>query len=89
MDAFYEEEERILGHAADSYHRIDIRQTSRNLIVRHGDRVIANTNRPFVLYESGVRSVVVRTPSGWLNTAPQVFVHCGAPAATHSKHDIS
>src|SRR5262245_5453367 len=26
MEAFYEEEERILGHAADSYHRIDIRQ---------------------------------------------------------------
>jgi hypothetical protein len=31
MDAFYEEDERILGHAADSYHRIDIRQASRNL----------------------------------------------------------
>jgi len=28
MDAFYEGDERIVGHAADSYHRIDIRQTS-------------------------------------------------------------
>ena len=53
MDAFYEEDERILGHAADSYHRIDIRQTSRNLVVRHGDRIIANSKRPLVLYESG------------------------------------
>lgn len=53
MDAFYEEDERIVGHAADSYHRIDIRQTSRKLIVRHGDRVIADTARPLVLYESG------------------------------------
>jgi len=53
MDAFYEEDERILGHAADSYHRIDIRQTSRQLVVRHGDRIIAETNRPVVLYESG------------------------------------
>ena len=35
MDAFYEEDERILGHAADAYHRIDIRQTSRELIVQH------------------------------------------------------
>ena len=26
MDAFYEEDERILGHAADPYHRIDIRR---------------------------------------------------------------
>jgi uncharacterized protein (DUF427 family) len=53
MDAFYEEEERILGHAADAYHRIDIRQTSRELIVRAGDRVIAASTRPLVLYESG------------------------------------
>ena len=53
MDAFYEEDERIMGHAADSYHRIDIRQTSRNLVVRHGDRVVADSKRPLVLYESG------------------------------------
>jgi uncharacterized protein (DUF427 family) len=53
MDAFYEEDERIVGHAADSYHRIDIRQSSRNLVVRHHDRIIANTKRPLVLYESG------------------------------------
>ena len=53
MDAFYEEEERILGHAADSYHRIDIRLSSRRLLVRHGDRTIADTTRALVLYESG------------------------------------
>ena len=53
MDAFYEEDERIVGHAADSYHRIDIRQTSRHLSVRHHDRIIADTKRPMVLYESG------------------------------------
>jgi len=53
MDAFYEEDERIVGHAADSYHRIDIRQTSRHLVVRHRDRIIAGTKRPMVLYESG------------------------------------
>ena len=53
MDAFYEEDERIVGHAADAYHRIDIRQTSRELIVRAGDLVIAESQRPLVLYESG------------------------------------
>jgi uncharacterized protein (DUF427 family) len=53
MDAYYEEDERIMGHAADSYHRIDIRQASRNLVVRHHDRVVADTKRPMVLYESG------------------------------------
>ena len=53
MDAFYEEDERILGHAADPYHRIDIRQSSRRLVVRSGNRVVADTRAPFVLYESG------------------------------------
>ncbi|MET9231694.1 DUF427 domain-containing protein [Lentzea sp. NPDC003310] len=53
MDAFYEEDERIVGHAADPYHRIDIRQTSRHLVVRDGDRVVADTTRPLALYESG------------------------------------
>ena len=53
MDAFYEEDERIVGHAADSYHRIDIRQAGRHLLVRHQDRVIADTTRPLALYESG------------------------------------
>ena len=53
MDAFYEEDERIVGHAADSYHRIDIRQTSRHLVVRAGDRVVADSIRPLALYESG------------------------------------
>ena len=53
MDAFYEEDERIAGHAADPYHRIDIRKTSRQLVVRDQDRVIADSGRPLVLYESG------------------------------------
>jgi uncharacterized protein (DUF427 family) len=53
MDAFYEEDQRIVGHAADSYHRIDIRPASRHLVVRHGDQVIAETTRPLALYESG------------------------------------
>jgi uncharacterized protein (DUF427 family) len=53
MDAFCEEEERITGHAADAYHRIDIRRSSRHLTVRQGDQVIADTTRPLALYESG------------------------------------
>jgi uncharacterized protein (DUF427 family) len=52
MDAFYEENERILGHAADSY-RIGIRQASRSLVVRSGRRIVAETKRPVALYESG------------------------------------
>src|SRR5271155_5655591 len=53
MEAFYEEDGRIVGHAADAYHRIDIRTTSRHLVVRHRGRVIADTSHPLALYESG------------------------------------
>lgn len=53
MDGFYEEDDRILGHASDPYHRIDIRHSTRHLVVRSGDRVIADTSSPLVLYESG------------------------------------
>jgi uncharacterized protein (DUF427 family) len=53
MDGFYEEDDRILGHAADPYHRIDTRHSSRHLVVRAGDRVVADTKQPLVLYESG------------------------------------
>ena len=48
-----EEDERIVGHTADSYHRIDIRQPPRRLVVRRHDRIIADTERPVVLYEFG------------------------------------
>ena len=53
MDAFYQEAERILGHAADPYHRIDVRRSSRNLVVRDGDEIVADTHAPLVLHESG------------------------------------
>ena len=53
MDAFYEEDERIVGHAADVYPRLDVRSNSRHLVVRDGERVIADTHRPVALYESG------------------------------------
>jgi uncharacterized protein (DUF427 family) len=53
MDGFYEEDERILGHAADAYHRIDVRRSARHLTVHAGDRLVADTRQPLVLFESG------------------------------------
>ncbi|MFD0782510.1 DUF427 domain-containing protein [Micromonospora azadirachtae] len=53
MDTFYEEDERIVGHAADPHHRIDIRRATRQLRVLDRDRVVADTTRPLALYESG------------------------------------
>jgi uncharacterized protein (DUF427 family) len=36
-----------------TYHRIDIRRSSRQLVVRDGDQVVAYSHSPLVLYESG------------------------------------
>jgi uncharacterized protein (DUF427 family) len=53
MDSFYEEAERIVGHASDPYHRIDIRQSDRHMAVSsHGTKLV-ETDRAIVLYESG------------------------------------
>jgi uncharacterized protein (DUF427 family) len=53
MDAFYEEDEPILGHAADPYHRVDIRSSRRRLTVRFGGELIADTHAPLVVFETG------------------------------------
>jgi uncharacterized protein (DUF427 family) len=53
MDGFYEEAERIIGHAADSYHRIDIRQSARHVEVSSHGAWRLKTDRAVVLYESG------------------------------------
>jgi uncharacterized protein (DUF427 family) len=53
MDGFFEEDERLIGHATDPYHRIDVRAASRHLLVCDGNRVIADTDHPLVLFESG------------------------------------
>ena len=60
MDAFYEEDDRILGHAADPYHRIDIRHTSRRLVVRAGERVVADTTQPRRALRVRLRATLVR-----------------------------
>lgn len=53
MDAFYEEDEHVFGHAADPYHRVDVRSSHRRLVARVGDAVVADTNRPLVVFETG------------------------------------
>jgi uncharacterized protein (DUF427 family) len=53
MDAFYEEDEPILGHAADPYHRVDIRSSRRHLTARAGGDLVADTHALLVVFETG------------------------------------
>ena len=71
MDAFYEEDERIVGHAADAYHRIDIRSTSRHLVVRDGEQVIADTPAPVGAVRIRLRATLVCAARGYRRIGAQ------------------
>jgi uncharacterized protein (DUF427 family) len=53
-DAWYVEDARVLGHLRDPYHRVDVAETSRTARVRAGGRVIAETARPKLLFETSL-----------------------------------
>ncbi len=53
MDHFFEEDEEILGHPRDPYHRIDVLQSSRCVKVSANGEAIAETHRPMALFETG------------------------------------
>lgn len=54
LDEWLEEDEPQPGHPRDPYHRIDVRDTSRHVIVRIGGEVVADTERAVVLFETGL-----------------------------------
>jgi uncharacterized protein (DUF427 family) len=54
MDEWLEEEEVLLGHARDPYHRIDTRRTSRAVRVSIDGRPVAETTRAVVLFETSL-----------------------------------
>src|SRR5215216_2142692 len=48
------EEERVLGSLRDPFHRVDVHESSRPVTVTAGDRVIAGSERPKLLFETGL-----------------------------------
>jgi uncharacterized protein (DUF427 family) len=54
MDEWYDEDERVEGHLRDPYHRVDVRRSSRPVRVLLGDAVLAETDRPLLLSETGL-----------------------------------
>jgi uncharacterized protein (DUF427 family) len=53
-DEWLDEDEVLFGHARDPYHRIDVRRTSRHVVVRIGGEVVADSTRTIVLFETGL-----------------------------------
>ena len=64
FDAFewLEEDELIVAHPRDPFHRIDVRRSSRSVVVEHEGTVLAASSRPRLLFETNlpVRSYLPR-----------------------------
>jgi uncharacterized protein (DUF427 family) len=54
LDTWYEEDEEAIVHPRDPYHRVDVVQSSRHVVVRLGDEVLAESTRPLALFETGL-----------------------------------
>jgi uncharacterized protein (DUF427 family) len=53
-DRWLEEDEVMLGHARDPFARIDVRQSSRHIRVEKDGVLLAETERPTLLFETGL-----------------------------------
>ena len=54
MDAWFEEDDQIYVHARNPYHRVDAVRSSRHIRVAIDGVDVANTNRPVLLWETGL-----------------------------------
>ncbi len=53
-DTWYDEDEQVLGHLTDPYHRVDVRRSSRHVQVFAGDALVAESRAPLVVSETGL-----------------------------------
>jgi uncharacterized protein (DUF427 family) len=54
FDAWYEEDERIVGHPRDPFHRVDIRRSSRHVRIELDGEAIADSTRPTLVFETSL-----------------------------------
>lgn len=58
MSAWFVEEEPVYGYLRDPYHRVDVHESSRPVVVRADGREIARSQRPKLLFETGLATRV-------------------------------
>jgi uncharacterized protein (DUF427 family) len=54
MDSWWEEDDQVFKHARDPYHRVDVLRSSRHVTVELDGTVVAETQRPLLLIETGL-----------------------------------
>jgi len=76
VDEIYVEDELQLSHLRDPYHRVDALESSRRVVVRANGEVIAETDRPVMVFETGL------PPRAYV---PRVDVKAGVLAASDKR----
>lgn len=77
MDAWFDEDEEIRGSLRDPYHRVDVLDASRRVRVRANGEIVAETDRPKLMSETGLPN---RYYLGRDDVRPDVL----EPSATHT-----
>jgi uncharacterized protein (DUF427 family) len=54
LDAWFEEDDEVFVHPRDPYHRVDVVSSSRHVRIELDGVELANTNRPRLLFETGL-----------------------------------
>jgi uncharacterized protein (DUF427 family) len=54
MDGWFEEDEEIYRHPRDPYKRVDVLHSARHVRVLHNGTVLADSQRPMLLFETGL-----------------------------------
>ena len=52
MDSWFEEDEEVFVHPRDPHHRIDVLQSSRHVEVAINGRIVAESRRPRIVFET-------------------------------------
>jgi len=63
VDVWFVEDDRVVGHLRDPYHRVDAHVSSRRAVVRRGGEVIADSARPVLIFETGLPMKVYVPPA--------------------------
>jgi uncharacterized protein (DUF427 family) len=77
VEGWLEEDEPLHGHARDPYHRTDVLDSSRRVRVEVGGRVVAESERARVLFETGL-------PPRWYMPPEDVRDDVLVPSDTHT-----
>lgn len=54
VDAWFVEEDRVVGHLRDPYHRVDAHPSTREVVVTVNGEEVARSARPVLVFETGL-----------------------------------